>query len=402
LESSAASHTTLTHLPYTQFAANDAHMGHGKTRPARKTATATATEARDADFLAFCQSFALSRGLPLLNQSADPGYFAELFTFLSNETAGTNIDLGRSPVTEFISHCSRLQGRLPDALCAALEQRKREVELNRKAKRRFIADVGLMQGSNEDRLAALEACATLYSLRELPDEVAYPPKGFLACETEVSKAGWSDWVLTRNLHDKRDTQAALRAMLCVDPDMLKLIVPKDKDVIVRDEETGEIVLIVRRNLCSDAEVLAGTDNTVVLDCSMKKGAQLDDPGKLVLVGYSAGSRSSPAFDYSRNIEAKKLSEEFVRSHHMAVSSSFSLFYQLMRANLPNEVLEDYEEYIAKHGFPRMDARGAIPVDDEGCGDYYVKKGGKTFTFHGAKLAPPAGVAGVNYARQASH
>ncbi|KAH9831726.1 uncharacterized protein C8Q71DRAFT_726620 [Rhodofomes roseus] len=163
---------------------------------------------------------------------------------------------------------------------------------------------------------------------------------------------------------------------------------KDKNVIVRDEETGKTVLIVRRNLCSDAEVLAGTDNTVVLDCSMKK----DDPGKLVLVGYSAGSCSSPAFNYSWNIEAKKLLEEFVCSHHMAVSSLFSLFYQLMRANLPNKVLEDYEEYIAKHGFPHMDARGAIPVNDEGCSNYYVKKGGKMFTFHGTKPALPAGVA----------
>lgn len=70
----------------------------------------------------------------------------------------------------------------------------------------------------------------------------------------------------------------------------------------------------------------------------------------------------------------------------------------MRGVLPDEVLQDYEEWIEENGLPRMDAQGAIHVDEDGRGEYYVEKGGKMFTFHGAKLAPPAGAAGVNYAR----
>lgn len=55
---------------------------------------------------------------------------------------------------------------------------------------------------------------------------------------------------------------------------LKLVVPKGKNVIVRDQDTGEIVLIVRRDLCSDAEILANADNTIVFDCSLKRSVRV--------------------------------------------------------------------------------------------------------------------------------
>lgn len=84
---------------------------------------------------------------------------------------------------------------------------------------------------------------------------------------------------------------------------------------------------------------------------------------------------------------------------MAVSSVFALFFQKMRAVLPDEALSDYEIWLDAAGFRRMDARGAMTSDCEGCGEYYVQKGAKTIVFHHEKLAPPAGVAGANYSRQ---
>ncbi|TFY53269.1 hypothetical protein EVJ58_g9543 [Rhodofomes roseus] len=265
---------------------------------------------------------------------------------------------------------------MPAELHAALKHQKQEAKSRRDEKRRIVADLGLQQKSNESRLAALEASATLYFLKQLSDEDCYPPRGFFMCKTRKSQAGWTKWVYERKLPDSLLVRRTMRLEVRC---KLKLIVPKDKNVIIRDKELGKIVLIVRRNLCSDAEILADTNNTVIFDCSLKRNIRLEDLGKLVLAGYSAGSRSSPVFDYVCNIKAKKLSEEFVRSHHMAVSSRFSLFHQLMRGVLPDEVLQDYEKWIEENGFPRMDAQGAIPVDEDGRGEFYVEKGGKMIT-----------------------
>lgn len=126
--------------------------------------------------------------------------------------------------------------------------------------------------------------------------------------------------------------------------------------------------------------------------------QMSDPGKLVLAGYSAGSRSAPFFDWSRNVELKKPSAEFIQSHEMAVSSSFAIFYNLMCAQLPAELLDDLHAYLETNDFPRMDARGAMGAGEDGCGEYYVQRGEDTIVFCHEKLAPPAGVMGTNYAR----
>lgn len=126
--------------------------------------------------------------------------------------------------------------------------------------------------------------------------------------------------------------------------------------------------------------------------------QKENPGKIVLTGFSAGSRSAAAWDWARNIIARKNDIHFLHSHSMAVSSVFALFYQQMRAVLPDEALSDYEDWLDAAGFPRMDARGAMASDGDGCGEYYVQTGAKTVVFHHEKLAPPAGVAAANYSR----
>ena len=131
---------------------------------------------------------------------------------------------------------------------------------------------------------------------------------------------------------------------------------------------------------------------------LKYGQQKEDPGKLVCEGYTPGSRSDPWWDWARNILSKKHSPEFINGQSMAMSSVFALFYQLMRAVLPSEVLKEYDTWLHENAFPRMDAQGTMRADEDGYGEYYIQKGEKDVVFHHEKLAPPAGVAGANYAR----
>lgn len=179
-------------------------MGRGHTGPSRKAAAAELGAARDAKFLAFCKSFTSSRGLLILARSADPGYRSELYSFLCNEIALGNIKLGNKPIAEFIGLCSgRLKAQLPAELRAALKQRSQEAESNRVEKRILIEKMGLRQGSNESRLAALEASATSHFLQKLADPDCYPPRGFFICETKKSRQGWTKWVYERKLPDSR-------------------------------------------------------------------------------------------------------------------------------------------------------------------------------------------------------
>ncbi|KAH9834910.1 uncharacterized protein C8Q71DRAFT_710792, partial [Rhodofomes roseus] len=189
-------------------------------------------------------------------------------------------------------------------------------------------------------------------------------------------------------------------VLTLDPNQLKLIIRADEGAMVRDAATGELVAVVIRNFCKDAPVLDYVNSTITVACDSKRDSRVckQDPGTLVLAGYSAGSRSAPIFDWCHNIELTKPSAEFIQSHEMAVSSSFAIFYNLACAQLPAELLDDLHSYLETNGFPRMDANGAIGTSEDGRGEYYVQRGEDTIVFCHEKLAPPSGVMGVNYAR----
>ncbi|KAI0725029.1 hypothetical protein C8Q72DRAFT_934880 [Fomitopsis betulina] len=96
-----------------------------------------------------------------------------------------------------------------------------------------------------------------------------------------------------------------------------------------------------------------------------ESAQKEDPGKLVLAGYSAGSCLRPAFDWSRNLLSKKHTEQFIRTHEMAVSSNFALFFNSMDARLPNKLLADLREYLQSNNLCRMDGNQAMGAGADG-------------------------------------
>lgn len=97
----------------------------------------------------------------------------------------------------------------------------------------------------------------------------------------------------------------------------------------------------------------------------------------------------------RTLSTDKQDEEDIKG-----ASAFALFWNMVRTIAPAEVVEDFENFLRTTGVRRMDARGHIPLDSEtGRGTYQIDlPSGRSFTFHGAELAPPAGVCARNYAR----
>ena len=81
------------------------------------------------------------------------------------------------------------------------------------------------------------------------------------------------------------------------------------------------------------------------------------------------------------------------------SSVFALFWNILKNQLPGEIIGNFEAWLQENKMMRMHTMG---MQDSVQGDYSVKCGEDTFTFHGVDMAPPSGVFGVNYARFARH
>ena len=117
---------------------------------------------------------------------------------------------------------------------------------------------------------------------------------------------------------------------------------------------------------------------------------------MVQMGYSAGARSKPSFGWVRNLERKnELTPEFLASVDYQTSCLFALAWNICRAQLPKEVMDEWVQWIESTQLPRMDA-GVHMAGTHG--DYQIHIGEHTTTFHNAELAPPTGLLNQNYAR----
>ena len=115
------------------------------------------------------------------------------------------------------------------------------------------------------------------------------------------------------------------------------------------------------------------------------------------IGYSAGSRDAPAFDWVRNLLSTRHTPDDIEEKNVNASSVCAFFWNLMRCRLPDEVLHDFDSFIKAANLCRMDAK-SVMAKDGGSGVYTVFVGEKAFEFHEAELAPPAGLFAENYSR----
>ena len=118
---------------------------------------------------------------------------------------------------------------------------------------------------------------------------------------------------------------------------------------------------------------------------------------MALLGYSAGSRSCPHFDWVRNITAGDLSQSDIDKANSDASSLFAFTWQMMRKKIPDEVIADFDCFMKETGMPRMGGLGTTGADASK-GEYEVYADGNPFVFDNVELAPPSGVIGQNYSR----
>ncbi|KAG6820043.1 hypothetical protein H0H93_006180, partial [Arthromyces matolae] len=201
----------------------------------------------------------------------------------------------------------------------------------------------------------------------------------------------------------------------LDVNRLQKDIGPTESVVIKDE-SGHLVGFVLRNFCPDEALLQWATQVAKMQIPVRRNIRKEDTGKLVLMGYSAGSRSKTAFDWVRNI-TKKMSDEQKAASDMAGSVLFAVAWQLMKSQVPQEVIDDFNDFVKALGIRRMDKEaggngGKADVAPRDSGDGKVKVsirgveqgrgrlglavGEEEFEFDNVELAPPSGVVGQNY------
>ena len=114
------------------------------------------------------------------------------------------------------------------------------------------------------------------------------------------------------------------------PKHLQYDLAADKSAFFLDRETNELVMAVIRPFAARKEVvawaLAAAERYTLICASTWK----DDPGVLTLTSYTAGSQSTPTFDWVRNLRTRT-KEVLVSApkYKEAISSVFALFWNLL-------------------------------------------------------------------------
>lgn len=122
---------------------------------------------------------------------------------------------------------------------------------------------------------------------------------------------------------------------------------------------------------------------------------MEDPGKLPLVGFSAGACSKPQFHWAQNL-LRKMTDEAALDFRKEQSSAFALIWNILRKRLPAEIQKEWVGWLKAGEFPAMNPEWADHSDNKG--KYTIQVAGKAISFHKAELAPPTGVMAQNYAR----
>ncbi|KAH9919230.1 uncharacterized protein B0H18DRAFT_882131 [Fomitopsis serialis] len=282
---------------------------------------------------------------------------------------------------------------MPLKLRAAMRKCKAARDHHRKVHRRLADKMGLVRAEDSVRMANLKAVTYEVHLPRLG--VAYPPKGYWIYERPDTGALWHQRIVEDKMPDKRTKRLPMHQE---DISQLAHIVPPDQGATIYDATSGEIAVVIIRDFCRDEDVKNWVGDVIVEDISKTRSVRLEDAGKLVCVGYTAGSRSKPTFDWARNLLSKKHPPTYINGLACRASSAAALNFNLVRGRLPDALTRDLDEYLVKNQFCRMDGQGTMAENGGSHGTYCIQKGNDSVEFHNVELAPPTAFMGANYAR----
>ncbi|KAF8462247.1 hypothetical protein BDZ91DRAFT_850656 [Kalaharituber pfeilii] len=184
-------------------------------------------------------------------------YRRDLFTYLQKG----GIPLQYSAAKDFVTMMKKLKGK------------------KRMHRREVLKSAGIGSRTTSTTVAS-------YYLKRLV--VPYPATNTWVAETSTTFTDWAHYMENYTLADGRHKHYP------VGMDRLQLVVNTIDNVVVYDMDTQEIVLVVLRSF-GGSQLAGWVDNIAAKATEVGTSGRLDDPGKMVLQGYTAGNLSKPVF-----------------------------------------------------------------------------------------------------------
>ncbi|KAJ3913467.1 hypothetical protein F5877DRAFT_71543 [Lentinula edodes] len=203
-----------------------------------------------------------------------------------------------------------------------------------------------------------------------PLEEEYPPRDHWIVKSQSIFDKWEDHILRGKQSDARKTR---KELFMLDEKKLKHDIFENESASFRDEK-GELICVAMRDFCSDRGITTWADRIVLKNVEMEKNI------------WSAGAISRPAFNWVQNL-TKKIPDDEKQGIRYEASSVFAVFWNLVRAHAPREVIDDLEEFVIRSGIYRMDEHVHGGGGEK---KYTVPVNGAELTFSGADMAPPSG------------
>ncbi|KAL0064517.1 hypothetical protein AAF712_008575 [Marasmius tenuissimus] len=297
---------------------------------------------------------------------------------------------------DYLAWSGRVKQALPEVadLCRAYTKNKKNIS----RKRLNLANtLHLNPQSDKTREHAeqiFEKMKTIVLDEETLQQSAYPPKDFWMVESEAIRHRWE-----RHLDERipADSRRKEKPVMMVDPEKLNHdLGPEESAMFVNKQ--GELQFLVLRDFCGSKEVREWCDIVIRQHVDVKRNVRKEDPGSVVLTGFSAGARSARSFGWVRNL---------VRKHGVTSTleqdgcSANAIFWNMARGILGNhpkasQIIADTENFIMKEDLYRNDRQA---WEGGRGGQYWADVGdGEPILFNNAELAPPSGAFAVNYTR----
>jgi hypothetical protein len=157
------------------------------------------------------------------------------------------------------------------AVAMALKQRRDHFITHRNQKVDFIHRIGL-QWSPAARNAFWDGIHVV-ALSRLEDP--YPPAGHWVCETDAIDAKWRRY-LEEDPRAQPDRRRARSPLFRVDVDMLRCDIRPGESVIIIDEHTGELVMVIFCSFSNHPGLLAHIDDVIKRAVEYRKSMRVSD------------------------------------------------------------------------------------------------------------------------------
>ena len=199
--------------------------------------------------------------------------------------------------------------------------------------------------------------------------VEYPPKNHWVASTHELFEVWESYLEN---YEQPDPRLPRHPLMKLDPNQLQMSIPSELSCCLYDKKTNELVFIVIRKFANHRAILDWAMQIVHRAAITRKSirvrgrlavhsailtgwvyAQLEDPGSLLQVMYSAGSRRAPSFGMVRNITAS-LTEEEMSEANRSIASLFSYVWLRAKGLFPPEIIADFVQFYDRYNIPRFD------------------------------------------------